>query len=128
MNVDCSPPQTNARMLDKLVGEFIESTCILRCVELVTRRELFTAGLLQSRHHLHSPPGSLPVDDEFLKRVLKKMNVDCSPPQTNARMLDKLVGEFIEWSWSPGGNFSPQASSKAGIISTRRQGAFQLTL
>lgn len=33
---------------------------------------------------------------DFLKRMLKKMKVDCSPPQTNARMLDKLVGEFIE--------------------------------
>lgn len=26
----------------------------------------------------------------------KKHNVDCSPPQTTARLLDKLVGEFIE--------------------------------
>ncbi|KUM59630.1 hypothetical protein ACN42_g7496 [Penicillium freii] len=34
--------------------------------------------------------------NEFLKRILKKMNVDCAAPQTNARMLDKLVGEFIE--------------------------------
>ncbi|CAL8578817.1 lysyl-tRNA synthetase [Xanthoria parietina] len=34
--------------------------------------------------------------NEFLKRILKKTNVDCTPPQTNARMLDKLVGEFIE--------------------------------
>lgn len=34
--------------------------------------------------------------NEFLKKVLKKMKVDCSPPLTNARMLDKLVGEFIE--------------------------------
>ncbi|PWY78289.1 lysine--tRNA ligase KRS1 [Aspergillus heteromorphus CBS 117.55] len=33
---------------------------------------------------------------EFLKRVLKKTGVECSPPMTNARMLDKLVGEFIE--------------------------------
>jgi len=32
----------------------------------------------------------------FLKDLLKKMNVECSPPLTNARMLDKLVGEFIE--------------------------------
>lgn len=31
----------------------------------------------------------------FLKGLLKKMKVDCSPPLTNARMLDKLVGEFI---------------------------------
>ncbi|KAJ5612496.1 hypothetical protein N7510_005690 [Penicillium lagena] len=45
------------------------------------------------------PPGDqLHTDEtnEFLKRMLKKMNVDCSPPLTNARMLDKLVGEFIE--------------------------------
>ena len=45
------------------------------------------------------PPGSelhTTETNEFLKRILKKMNVECSPPQTNARMLDKLVGEFIE--------------------------------
>ncbi|KAL8983685.1 MAG: hypothetical protein Q9205_002135 [Flavoplaca limonia] len=34
--------------------------------------------------------------NKFLKRILQKMNVECTPPQTNARMLDKLVGEFIE--------------------------------
>ncbi|KAJ5646765.1 lysyl-tRNA synthetase [Penicillium lividum] len=34
--------------------------------------------------------------NEFLKKMLKKMNLDCSPPLTNARMLDKMVGEFIE--------------------------------
>ena len=34
--------------------------------------------------------------NEFLKKMLIKMKVDCSPPLTNARMLDKLVGEFIE--------------------------------
>jgi len=28
MKVDCPPPLTNARMIDKLVGEFIEETCI----------------------------------------------------------------------------------------------------
>ena len=33
---------------------------------------------------------------EFLKKILKKMKVDCTPPLTNARMIDKLVGEFIE--------------------------------
>ena len=27
-NVDCSEPRTNARLLDKLVGEFIEPLCI----------------------------------------------------------------------------------------------------
>ena len=34
--------------------------------------------------------------NEFLRQLLKKMNVECSPPLTNARMLDKLVGEYIE--------------------------------
>ena len=45
------------------------------------------------------PPGTelhTKETNDFLKRVLKKTKVECSPPQTNARMLDKLVGEFIE--------------------------------
>ncbi|KAL8781026.1 MAG: hypothetical protein Q9213_006203 [Squamulea squamosa] len=45
------------------------------------------------------PPGEelhTTETNEFLKRILKKMNVECTPPQTNARMLDKLVGEFLE--------------------------------
>ena len=33
---------------------------------------------------------------KFLERMLAKTKVECSPPRTNARMLDKLVGEFIE--------------------------------
>ncbi len=45
------------------------------------------------------PPGDqlhTTETNEFFKRLLKKCNVVCSPPETNARMLDKLVGEFIE--------------------------------
>ncbi|KAL8988438.1 MAG: hypothetical protein Q9177_002493 [Variospora cf. flavescens] len=45
------------------------------------------------------PPGEelhTAATNDFLKRMLKKMNVECTPPETNARMLDKLVGEFIE--------------------------------
>lgn len=45
------------------------------------------------------PPGDQLHTEEtnaFLRRVLKRMGVECSPPMTNARMLDKLVGEFIE--------------------------------
>jgi len=34
--------------------------------------------------------------NEFLKRMLKKTGVDCPSPLTNARMLDRMVGEFIE--------------------------------
>jgi lysyl-tRNA synthetase class 2 len=45
------------------------------------------------------PPGNelhTKETNEFLKNVLKKVNVECSEPRTNARMLDKLTGEFIE--------------------------------
>lgn len=34
--------------------------------------------------------------NEFLQSILKKQNLQCSPPLTNARMLDKLVGEYLE--------------------------------
>ncbi|KAK4054125.1 lysyl-tRNA synthetase [Microbotryomycetes sp. JL201] len=34
--------------------------------------------------------------NQFLRRLCEKHNVDCSEPRTNARLLDKLVGEFIE--------------------------------
>lgn len=33
---------------------------------------------------------------DFLKTVLKKMKVECSPPLTNPRMFDALIGEFLE--------------------------------
>ncbi|KAK7517648.1 lysyl-tRNA synthetase [Phyllosticta citriasiana] len=45
------------------------------------------------------PPGDelhTQKTNEFLKRMLAKAKLDCSPPLTNARMLDALVGEFIE--------------------------------
>ena len=45
------------------------------------------------------PPGDqlhTQETNDFLKGILKKVNVECTPPQTNARMLDKLVGDFIE--------------------------------
>ena len=45
------------------------------------------------------PPGEelhTAETNDFLKRMLQKTNVECSPPLTNARILDKLVGEFIE--------------------------------
>ncbi|KAF2171520.1 hypothetical protein M409DRAFT_18633 [Zasmidium cellare ATCC 36951] len=45
------------------------------------------------------PPGDqlhTQETNEFLKRMLKKTGVECAPPLTNARMIDKMVGEFIE--------------------------------
>ncbi|KAL7749051.1 lysyl-tRNA synthetase [Sorochytrium milnesiophthora] len=34
--------------------------------------------------------------NKFLSDLCKKHNVECSAPRTSARLLDKLVGEFIE--------------------------------
>lgn len=45
------------------------------------------------------PPGDqlhTAETNEFLKRMLKKTGIECSPPLTNSRIIDKLVGEFIE--------------------------------
>jgi lysyl-tRNA synthetase, class II len=44
------------------------------------------------------PADELHTDEsrEFLKKVCQKVNVDCPAPQTTARMLDRLTGEFIE--------------------------------
>ncbi|KZP22356.1 lysyl-tRNA synthetase [Athelia psychrophila] len=45
------------------------------------------------------PPGDQLHTDEtnvFLRDLCKKHNVDCSEPRTNTRLLDKLVGEYIE--------------------------------
>jgi lysyl-tRNA synthetase class 2 len=44
------------------------------------------------------PADELHTDEanEFFRRILKKTGVECNPPLTNARMLDALVGEFLE--------------------------------
>ncbi|KAI9089578.1 hypothetical protein DFS34DRAFT_639076 [Phlyctochytrium arcticum] len=45
------------------------------------------------------PPANVLADEEgrkFLDDLCKKNNVDCSSPRTSARLLDKLVGDFIE--------------------------------
>ncbi|KAI0784655.1 lysyl-tRNA synthetase [Abortiporus biennis] len=45
------------------------------------------------------PPGDTLHTEEankFLRELCAKHNVECSEPRTNARLLDKLVGEFIE--------------------------------
>ena len=43
-------------------------------------------------------PSDLDSEDArlFLVQLCEKHGVECSPPQTTARLLDKLVGEFIE--------------------------------
>ncbi|KDR68666.1 hypothetical protein GALMADRAFT_78144 [Galerina marginata CBS 339.88] len=56
-------------------------------------------GTLEEKLGVKFPPGEELHTQEtnvFLRELCKKHNVDCSEPRTNARMLDKLVGEFIE--------------------------------
>ncbi|ESK89932.1 lysyl-trna synthetase [Moniliophthora roreri MCA 2997] len=54
---------------------------------------------LEEKLGVKFPPGDTLHTDEankFLRELCAKHNVDCSEPRTNARLLDKLVGEFIE--------------------------------
>ncbi|KAF8196593.1 hypothetical protein BJ912DRAFT_875725 [Pholiota molesta] len=54
---------------------------------------------LEEKLGVKFPPGETLHTEEtnkFLRELCVKHNVDCSEPRTNARMLDKLVGEFIE--------------------------------
>ncbi|KAI9829153.1 MAG: lysyl-tRNA synthetase [Thelocarpon impressellum] len=60
-------------------------------VEMIPALEKATGETFPPGDELHTD-----ATNAFLKNILKKTGVDCSPPQTNARMLDKLVGEFIE--------------------------------
>ncbi|THH26844.1 hypothetical protein EUX98_g7350 [Antrodiella citrinella] len=56
-------------------------------------------GTLEEKLDVTFPPGDTLHTNEanqFLRDLAKKHNVDCSEPRTNARLLDKLVGEFIE--------------------------------
>ncbi|KIL57296.1 hypothetical protein M378DRAFT_88108 [Amanita muscaria Koide BX008] len=54
---------------------------------------------LEEKLGVKFPPGEQLHTEEtnkWLRDLLKKHNVECSEPRTNARMLDKLVGEYIE--------------------------------
>ena len=60
-------------------------------IEMIPALEKATGEKFPEGEQLHTME-----TNAFLKSVLKKCKVDCPPPRTNARMLDKLVGEFIE--------------------------------
>lgn len=54
---------------------------------------------LEQRLNVKFPPGDQLHTDEtnqFFRKVLADNNLQCTPPLTNARMLDKLVGEYLE--------------------------------
>ncbi|KAJ3787624.1 lysine-tRNA ligase [Lentinula aff. detonsa] len=54
---------------------------------------------LEEKLGVKFPPGDTLHTDEankFLRELCAKHKVECSEPRTNARLLDKLVGEYIE--------------------------------
>ncbi|KAJ7437368.1 hypothetical protein B0H11DRAFT_1885347 [Mycena galericulata] len=56
-------------------------------------------GTLEEKLGVTFPPGETLHTAEtnvWLRELCVKHNVDCSEPRTNSRLLDKLVGEFIE--------------------------------
>ncbi|ANZ76612.1 BA75_03557T0 [Komagataella pastoris] len=59
---------------------------------------------LEKRFDVKFPPGDelhTAETGEFLKSILIKHKMDCPPPLTNARMLDKLVGELEDTCTNP---------------------------
>ena len=63
---------------------------------------------MQTNHHATSPAGieerggfkipnlSLPSTRDFLDKKCKELDVECKDPRSMGRLLDKLVGHFIE--------------------------------
>lgn len=54
---------------------------------------------LQEKLGIQLPPNSeLDTDDarRFFDDLVKKQGLDCKPPRTTARLIDKLVGEYLE--------------------------------
>ncbi|VDM78873.1 unnamed protein product [Strongylus vulgaris] len=115
-NVECVEPRTTARLLDKLVGEFLESTFVSptflighpqimsplakwhRSVPGLTERfELFavTREIANAYTELNDPIRQR-QSFEQQAALCREKNVECVEPRTTARLLDKLVGEFLE--------------------------------
>lgn len=62
-----------------------------RRVDMIPELEKATGETFPPANELHTTE-----TNAFLRKVLQKMNVKCSEPLTNSRMIDKLVGEYIE--------------------------------
>lgn len=62
-----------------------------RRVRMIDELEKATGEKFPPRDQLHTME-----TNEFLKGVLKKMKLDMPAPHTNARILDRLTGEYIE--------------------------------
>jgi len=61
-----------------------------RRVEMIPELEKATGEKFPPADQLHTPEAN-----EFLRGVLKKMNLECTPPLTASRMIDKMVSQFF---------------------------------
>lgn len=62
-----------------------------RRIEMISTLEECVGEKFPPADELHTDEANV-----FFRRILKKTGVECSAPLTNARMLDALVGEFLE--------------------------------
>ncbi|VUC28915.1 unnamed protein product [Clonostachys rosea] len=60
-------------------------------IDMIPTLEELTGEKFPPAEDLHNTESN-----EFFKKLLQKTGVECSPPLTNARMLDSLVGHFLE--------------------------------
>lgn len=60
-------------------------------IEMIPALQQLTGETFPAADQMHTEETG-----EFLKKVMAKMNVECTPPLTNARMLDSLVGDLLE--------------------------------
>lgn len=62
-----------------------------RRIDMIPSLEELTGEKFPPAEELHTDAAN-----DFFKKLLAKTKVECNPPLTNARMLDALVGEFLE--------------------------------
>eukprot|EP01128_Nolandella_sp_AFSM9_P012992 TRINITY_DN985_c0_g1_i1.p1 TRINITY_DN985_c0_g1~~TRINITY_DN985_c0_g1_i1.p1 ORF type:complete len:807 (-),score=275.46 TRINITY_DN985_c0_g1_i1:96-2495(-) len=93
--VVCHPPVTASRMLDALALEYIVEKLEINFEGPYPRIPMVET--LEKKLNVKFPEdvGSDEAN-KFLIDLCAKHEIDCSPPRTNARLLDKLVGEYIE--------------------------------
>jgi lysyl-tRNA synthetase class 2 len=69
----------------------IDFTPPFRRINMFEELEKILKVKLPEPHLLHTEEST-----KFLSDLCTKHNIDCSPPRTSARLLDKLVGEYLE--------------------------------
>lgn len=62
-----------------------------RRVDMIPELEKATGEKFPPADQFHTEESN-----QFFRNVLKKMKLECSPPLTASRMIDKMVGEYIE--------------------------------